>query len=141
MPSRRPAARSRSAPLLALVTLAVSLVAATLFAASPVEAHGDKSGAAARPSATRFDVFIRAWDVKEDGHCAVGRLHVGGRWRIKATDCTHSPVGDGVGSNATSASGWVSAAACIKGHSYNSTRCHYGGINVPFGSTTLGPVP
>lgn len=140
MPPPRSAARSR--PVLLLVLLAALALTVSVFTTAPaVDAHGNRSGAAARPSATRFDVFIRAWDIKPDGHCAVGRLHVGGRWRVKATDCSHSPLADGVGSNATSASGWVSAAACITGHSYGTTTCHYGGVNVPFGSANLGNVP
>lgn len=133
--------RSRGAIALVAITLLASVLAALAASAPPVDAHGNKWGAAARPSATRFDVFIRAWDVQGDGHCAVGRLHVGGRWRVKATDCSHSPIGTGVGSNGTSANGWVSAAACITGHGYGSTTCHYGGVNVPFGSANLGNVP
>ncbi len=108
---------------------------------APVDAHGSKWGAAGKGSATRFDVAITVWDVSGDGHCAKGRLHLGGRWRVRATDCSHSPVSNGVGSSYTPASGTISASACIDRHSYNSSTCHYGSFTAPFGRVNLGNTP
>lgn len=108
------------------------------LAPSPADAGGDRWGAAAQIFATRFDVFITAYDIEKDGHCAVGRLHTGGRWRVQAKDCSHSPANQGVGSNAISATGTVNGAACITGHGYNSSTCSYGSITMPFGNKWLG---
>lgn len=129
-----------------LVTFGVVVALLTgLFAVaggpSPVDAHGSKWGAAGKGSATRFDVAITVWDVSGDGHCAKGRLHLGGRWRVRATDCTHSPASSGVGSSYTPASGTISASACIDRHSYNSSTCHYGSFTAPFGRVNLGNTP
>ncbi len=129
--------------LLALTTVATLIVGlfTMVGGSSPVDAHGSKWGAAGRASATRFDVAITVYDVSEDGHCAKGRLHLGGRWRVRATDCSHSPASNGVGSSFTSASGTVSASACIDRHSYGSSTCHYGTFAVPFGRVDLGNAP
>lgn len=126
-------------PLTFLALLALLLVPVGL--AAPVDAHGDKWGAAGHGQATRFDVAITVWDVLQDGHCAQGRLHLGGRWRVRATDCSHSPITRGVASSYTPASGTISASACISNHSYNSSTCHYGSFVAPFGNVGLGSRP
>lgn len=127
--------------LMVVALLAVFAAMAMLFAPPPVDAHGNDSGAAARASATRFHVFTTAYDVKADGHCALGRLHLDGRWRTRATDCSHSPVSNGVGSQAYEATGWINASACIDRHSPGGSTCHYGGFQAPFGSVRLGNAP
>ncbi len=135
--------RSRSFRLLpfGVVTLLLAGLLAIVGVPSAVDAHGSKWGAAGKASATRFDVAITVWDVSGDGHCAKGRLHLGGRWRVRATDCSHSPIGSGVGSSYTPASGTVSASACIDRHSYSSSTCHYGSFTAPFGRVSLGNTP
>lgn len=132
---------STSRPRAILVALALLTSLATALVASPVDAHGTKWNTAAHAGATRFDVYITAYDLVQDGHCARGRLHFGGRWRLLATDCSHSPVGNGVGSGYYAASGSISAASCLSGHSYGSSTCHYGTYTAPFGNIDLGNVP
>ncbi len=139
-PPHSPVTRRRPRRRWLTIGATVALLA-LLVASAPVGAHGNRWGAAARGSATRFHVFITVFDKQQDGHCAQGRLHLGGRWRVRATDCSHSPVGNGVGSDAYAATGWISASACIDRHGYSSSTCHYGGFQAPFGSTNLGSVP
>jgi len=134
-PTTGPPRRALIAILLVLAGVAMMLTP------TPVDAHGSKWGAAGKASATRFDVAITVWDVSGDGHCAKGRLHLGGRWRVRATDCSHSPASNGVGSSYTPASGTISASACIDRHSYNSSTCHYGSFTAPFGRVDLGNTP
>lgn len=128
----------RRVPIAILLVLAG---VAILMAPTPVDAHGSKWGAAGKAEATRFDVAITVWDVSGDGHCAKGRLHLGGRWRVRATDCSHDPRSSGVGSSYTAASGTISASACIDQHSYGSSTCHYGAFTAPFGRVSLGNTP
>lgn len=132
--------RWRVVALTAVASLFFGLFA-VLGGPAPVDAHGSKWGAAARAQATRYDVAITVWDMSGDGHCAKGRLHLGGRWRVRATDCSHNPSWSGVASSYTPASGTISASACIDGHSYSSSTCHYGTFVAPFGRVDLGNTP
>lgn len=136
----KPPHRSRSVAVGAAVALLAGLFL-TFGGPVEVDAHSGKWAAAGRASATRFDVGITAWDLSKDGHCAKGRLHLGGRWRTRVTDCSHSPRNSGASSSYTPANGTISASACIDRHGYNSNTCHYGSLVAPFGRVDLGNAP
>lgn len=123
-----------------LVALALLALAATAVLASPAEAHGSKWGTAAHAGSTGFHVYLTEYDVQQDGHCANGRFHLGGSWVVVATDCSHSPLGNGVHSGYWPASGTISVSSCLNNHGASSSTCHYGQYQT-YRSIDLGNVP
>lgn len=140
LPSHRRRRSVGPAPAIAaLAAIAVALAVAVIGA--PADAHGSRWGTAARASSTNFHAYLTEFDVLQDGHCAQGRFHLNGSWRVVATDCSHSPAGSGVHSGYWGAQGTISVSSCLSNHSATSSTCFYAQYQSADGTHDLGNVP